>query len=695
MYKSAKTALCCFCREESRVLNKVKNFFTGNLFLSAILLIGVGLVLSLIGGFRFSYGTNDDYTLSLLMNNGEERLFFISYYVGFFFSHLQKLLPAVNCYAVSQIVLGVLSLLAINFVFFSRLGKPIGAFVSLIADVIIYSVSIMVVQFTQTTTLVAAAGAMLLVFARFSEQRKRYRVMQYIFAVLLIIISSTYRFMSFRVVAVLSFILLFCILISELFRGKEPRTFGSRIIEVLKKQWKFLICFVLIFAVCFGANTLSNILKNADPAYVQYSEAENGRSLVTDYTMANYYENVDFYRENNVYSGADVVMINRGHIDPDVMDTESMTNIGEFSVNYYQKGKSNVSYAVSVTIKQFKDAVKKLYKNIVSLKRFLPFDMSSRVFAVCFAATMLIIAAMLVIIWQLLRRMIGFAPLIYGSIPLIIVKLILAFVWLAFFIVYEYTFTSCLMLLVCGAVLLTLRNSNWVHTVNCWLFTAAVMALYGYQVCFRLNFRSTFIFTIPAFLFVCYILDMKNMKGLKNSTVFVRCISAGIPMIIALVIAFNVQSTTWQNNFKVRSGVYQSTIYDYIAENPDTTYAMIVPCALSVDPNYNNVLLSPDVPENVIFYGSWNIYSNYNENKMKERGIDKLFKDMINNDKLRLVTKNRDDYSRIIGTFYNNHYAQDGKKIRLEKEQKIDSIGTYWGGVKQNDPLFFFKVVEE
>lgn len=676
-------------------MDKVKKIFSSNFFLSAVLVLAVGLTLSIFGGFCFTYGTNDDYALSLLMNGGEERLFFISYYVGFFFSHLQQLFPAVNCYAISQIALGVASLLAINYVFFCKLGKPLGAFISLIADVILFSVSIMVVQFTQTTTLVASAGTMLLIFARFFEQRKGFRIMQYIFSTLLVIISSTYRFMSFRVVAVFSFIFLFCILLSEIFRSEEQRTIPSKILGVLKKQWKFLICFVLIFAVCFGGNTLSNILKNADPSYVEYSNAEKGRSLITDYPMANYKANIDFYRENNVYSSEDVVLINRGHIDPDVNDTESMTNIGEFSVKYNQNGKSSISYAVNVTLKQLKATVKEVYGSVTSLKRFLPFNMSSRVFALCFAAFVLLAAAIIIIVWQLLRRKLGFAPLIYGSIPLKIVKILLALTWLAFFIIYKYSFISCLLLLVCGATLLTLRNSNWVHTISCWIFTAATMALYGYQVCFRLNFRSTFIFAIPAFLFMCCVFDIKNMKGIKDSTVFVRCLSAGIPVIIALVIAFNVQCITWQNNFCVNSGVYDTNVYDYISEHPDTTYAMIVPCALSVDPNYNNALLSPDMPENSIFYGSWNIYTDYNVNKMKELGIDKLFRDMINNDKLRLVTKNRDDYTRYFGKFFNNHYAQDGKKIRLEKEKTVKSTGTYWGGVKQNDPLFIYKVIEE
>lgn len=681
--------------KERRVLSKVKKVFSSNIVLAALIVIGVGLVLSIIGGFRYAYGTNDDYALSLLMNGGEERLFFISYYAGFFFSHLQQLFPAVNCYGISQVVLGAAALLAINYVFFSRLGKPLGAFISLVTDVLLYSISVMIVQFTQTTTLICAGGTLLLIHAHFTEQRKKPKIVQYIFAAFLIIVSSFYRFMSFRVVAVFSFILLFCMLIIELSRENKALGFFSRILEVLKRNWRFLVCFVLIFAVCFAGNFLSNTIKNSDPSYVAYSEGEKGRSLLTDYPLANYKENVDFYRENNVYSSQDIQMINRGQIDPYVMDSESSINIGEYSVKYLQKGKSNLSYAVSETMEKLRAAMWQQYDNIIAFKQYIPIQMSYKAFVIGFVLFWMLIAALLVFLWKLLRRKLGFAPLIYGSVPLVIFKVLLAMLWLAFYIVYPFSLLNCMLLPVCGIILLTIRNSNWVHTISCWIFTLATMALYGYQVCFRLNFRSTYIFAVPAFLFLCFLFEFKNMEGLKNSKPVVRGISAGIPVVLALVIAFNIMPMTWRSNFVSKTGVYQTTIYDYITDHPDTTYAMVVPCAISVDPNYNNALLSSDMPENTIFYGSWNIYSNYNDKLLEEKGIENLFRDMINNDKICLVTKNKNDFPKIIGTFLTNHYAQEGKKIKLEQITKINSVGNYWGGIKQNDPLVFYKVIEE
>ncbi len=676
-------------------MEKIKKIFTSNICLSALLLIGVGLVLSIIGGFQYTFGTNDDYAISLLLSGGEERNFFISFFASFFFAHIQQLFPAINCYGISQVVLGIVSLFVVNYVFFGKLGKPLGAFVSLITDVILYSNAVLMVQFTQTTTLIAAAGILLFVYSNFEETRKGYRRLQFIGGALLILIASFYRFMSFKVVAAFAFILLFCVLLREIVAEKDADKWYKKIFFVLKKRIRFLICFVLMFALCFGANTVSGMLKNADPSYVAHYEAESGRSMVTDYPMATYKKNVEFYRENNVFSVEDISMINRGQIDPNVLDTQSMQNIGKFSVEYLQKGKSNIAYAISVTMEHLRKAMWREYDKIIALKPLCPIPMSYRTFVLCFGAAVLLMIALLVVIWELLRHKFGWPPLIYGSVPLIIVKILLALSWWAFFIVYPYGMLSCFMLLVCGAALLALRNANWLHTIFCWIFSLACAALYGYQVCFRLNFRSTFIFTVSAFLFLCYLIDLKHMDGIKNAKLWVRCISAGVAVAVAVVIAFNVQTLTWRNNYVAKTGVYQTTVYDYITDHPDNIYAMVVPCARSVDPNYTNSLLPADMPKNTLFYGSWNIYSDYSEKQMADFGITNLFQDVIDRDDLFLVTRTNGDYAKIIGKYLNNHYAKDGKTIRLEKVEKINCMGTYWSNIKQNDPLIIFKVIEE
>ena len=95
-------------------MEKIKKIFTSNICLSALLLIGVGLVLSIIGGFLYTFGTNDDYAISLLLSGGEERNFFISFFASFFFAHIQQLFPAINCYGISQVVLGIVSLFVLG-----------------------------------------------------------------------------------------------------------------------------------------------------------------------------------------------------------------------------------------------------------------------------------------------------------------------------------------------------------------------------------------------------------------------------------------------------------------------------------------------------------------------------------------------------------------------------------------------------
>ena len=680
-------------------MSKVKKILTGNFLYALLIFLAVGLTVSAIGGFRFTYGTNDDYTISTLLSSGDDRVLFISYYIGFIMSRLQQVFAPVNVYAVFQIVLCSLSVLTLNYVMLGRLKKPIGAFLSVLVDIVLVTTGVMVVQFTQTTTLACTAGALLFIYASYHPLGRGVTLFQKIAACLLVLFGSFFRVDSFEVVAIFAFVLLACLIISEASEDKSREKRYKKAAAVIKKRLVFVVSFILIFAICFGLSLLSDVIKRADDNYRAHEEAAHGRALITDYPLANYSKNTEFYNEHGVLATNEVSLINRGHIDKNVLTTDRMTAIGEFSAEKTHNGKSNVVYAIDKTLETVKakaiQTMWSVYDAVLPFKSILPFDVPNKVYLAGVGLLGAALLAGLIVLYKLLKKRFGFAPLIYGNGGLITLKLLLAAMWAAYFIVYGVTFVNCMMLACCAAALLTIRNANLKHTLFSWVFSFLTVGLYAYQICFRLNFRSVFSFAAPMLFFLLYLFDWENMDGWKRAETPAQLVSTAVAAVLAVVFAVNIQTLAWRFVYVSQTGQYQSTVYDYITAHPDVTYAMIVPCCMSVDPNYNNALLQPDMPENTLLYGSWNMYSDSNEKELEERGIENLFRDMIGNDKLQLMTKTHANFPKYYGVFLNNHYGRDGKAIALEQVDRIDNVGTYWSGIRQGDPLNVYKIVEK
>ena len=107
-----------------------------------------------------------------------------------------------------------------------------------------------------------------------------------------------------------------------------------------------------------------------------------------------------------------------------------------------------------------------------------------------------------------------------------------------------------------------------------------------------------------------------------------------------------------------------------------------------------NALLQPDMPDNTITYACWNMYSESNERILREKGIENVFRDSIDNDNLYLVAKPNANYPKLYGIYLSNHYAEKGKLVRLEQVDRIIIVGEYLGGIKQGDSLAVYKVTQ-
>ena len=676
-------------------MEKLKKIVKSDFALAGFILFATALTLSIMGGFCYAYGTNDDYTISVLLSSGDDRVLFISYYLSFIMSKLHKICNGINIYGISQIVLCAASLLAINYVLVRRMKKPLGALVSAFVDVFFYSTSVLVVQFTQTTALACTAGVLLFVYASFYPQGRKLTLFWKISAWVLVIFGSFYRIDSFMIVALFSFFLLFCLVFGEAARDGSNEKWYKKAAAVLKARLRFIISLALIFAVGFGLNFISDAIKRADENYRAYEEEARGRSLVTDYPLASYSENVGYYADHGVLSVTELYMINHGHVDREVLNAKTMNEIGEYSQDWLYKGDSKPVYAIKKNIEtakpRFECFIRHAYGKVISYNYI---GINNKVFALIAALLGAAAVTAAIVLYRKARKERGISQLIYGSVPLIIMKLLLVAAWWAYFIVYWLRLTNSPMLICCAAALLTLRSANFRHTLYCWIFSFFTIALYCYQVWFRLNFRSTLSFVVPAFFFLLYLFEWENMEGHKGAKLTTNGFFTVAALALTIPFITNLIPLTWKEVYVVKTGRYPKTAYDYFEAHHDKTYATMIPYCLSIDPNYNNSLLQPDMPDNTITYACWNMYSESNERILREKGIENVFRDSIDNDNLYLVAKPNANYPKLYGIYLSNHYAEKGKLVRLEQVDRIIIVGEYLGGIKQGDSLAVYKVTQ-
>lgn len=659
-------------------MKQLKKILTGNLGVSALLLAAVGLLLSYIAGWCVSYGANIDYILSSLLRSGETRLPYLSFFLSAPLAGVQRLFGTFNVFAASQLVGCLAALLTLNYVLIAKLGKRAGVVIACLSDVLLYSACVLTLQFHHTAALLGAAGALLFIYAHFSARHGKTAWLQRILGGVMLLFGSLYSGSAFLCVAVFGTLTVLCLLAGEVMRN-------GKFSAALKRHVRFLVSFVLVFALCFGAGAVSEAVKTSDASYTAASRVMEGKKLLTQGTPVPFEEDADFYRAHHIFSQEELSLLDSGVMDAAVLSGGDVKAIGKAALYHRTGGSPKPVFAVKSvfrrTIRQLKNTVKRVY---LALKGFT----GSKALAFTVAAFGAAVLVALFVLWLRLRKKYGLAPLLYGGVPLKTAKLALAALWVLFFVVYPFNFTVS-MLAPCAVLsVLTLRSANARHTAVCWLFSLPVMALYAYQSCFSVTFRTVFSFAVPAFLCLAYLYDFNNMENLLNAKPSVKSVAVTLALILAITMTANLELTVWKKGFGVKVGKYPQTAASYMKKHPDETFALTTSACLSVDPNYSNALWLSALPVNTVVYGSWaDCYAEDNS---------EVFSSLAQSGNWRLAIKReKQDVIPCFEVLLNNHYAREGEVLHLEPEQSLTATGKYWGGVKQKTTVDIYRVTQE
>ena len=168
-------------------------------------------------------------------------------------------------------------------------------------------------------------------------------------------------------------------------------------------------------------------------------------------------------------------------------------------------------------------------------------------------------------------------------------------------------------------------------------------------------------------------------------------------LLLALIVGTSVytEAMIWKELYIPQTVTYDNTASDYMSSHSNKEYAHVVSVNTVIDEGYSDIFKVPKMSENTVLYGSWCISSDFYESLLDRKRIDRLFSDIIDNDKysLLLMQDKGIEISRCYEEYFNNHYSEDGAPIRLEKEAEIDCSGKGWGNNAESKTIEIYQVI--
>jgi hypothetical protein len=607
--------------------------------------------------FDMYYATGDDYIMSVLISSGDAHSIFMNYFLMTINVLFQRICPFVNVFVLLQIFNNLLSIIIIDYILLKKFEGKVGAFIALAFDLIFLFVGVIMIQWTHTTAFMCTSGFALLYLIFFDKNWQAKRI-QFFVAFFMILIGSFYRFIVFEVSAFFFLLLCICSIIESvaLNTSKGDNIF-RRFVLIIRKHNKAILCIVLLFTTVFGMDCLSTVI-NTSKRYDEFSEYNQARAGVNDYSVAPYEGNESFYSQIGVLSQEDIDTVKQYIYDADFFTKERLESIVDYS-NSIGYGKQSIT-----------DLYNRIEEKIIGL--FLPSKIKIRVFALIFALVFLVV----IIVLFAFRNKIK-----------LIFPIILTALWCVFFCVFSVTIENYLGLIFAATVVVTSCFFNRFHYLISISFSVAVIGLFTYQYYSRISFRVSLSFYLPALVLFLVSISKNRLRvnlflSLKNNMLILRSFVAVVIILGIMVSSYCIaihNIINEGNSKRIPSHrSFNDIVQSYVKEHDDQLFVYNTQAYHILDKNRVFPMSPVDCPDNTVIIGDWQIASSYYDDLLSEKGIHSLFAKMINSDNRRFLISNEN--SELLETYYNNHYAHDNKRIYFKKEtgeELSSSFGVY------------------
>ena len=304
---------------ENRVYQAVRRTFS-NHWVKALALNLLFLAISLLV-FGSMHETNDEFTIAAIASGayGESSpyLVFSNIIYGYFVTFLQSLVPAVNWYMVTQLVFCFVCAVILCYIFYEKYGGYVGTLVCVSLLFILSLNHYVLLQFSKNSAFISLVGFLMVLYALQKGRNNGWIAWGIFFAC----VGFMIRYNSFFVVACfLFFLCLIDLLVKQRFSFRR---------EYLKKNLRYIVSFVILFACAAALFFVNSTAYNRDPEWKYFMEYSETRSDLLDYGLPKYYDHQEELEALGITS-TDLVML-RGWCfnDPERFTLETLQELVE------------------------------------------------------------------------------------------------------------------------------------------------------------------------------------------------------------------------------------------------------------------------------------------------------------------------------------------------------------------------------
>ncbi|MDR3305712.1 MAG: glycosyltransferase [Clostridiales Family XIII bacterium] len=255
----------------------------------ALLIAGVlnaAILMIVLMMSRMIFDTNDDMAIGVFVAKfGYFNIGFSNYYLNAFVYGLQQILPMVNAWTFLQVALSFIAFTSISFVFLAREISRLNFFMAALIPAIFCFDHYLAIQFTKTSGLLAAAGAVICLSAVLRNKQKPLLIL----GGALLFFGAGYRFDNYYFIIGLS-------AVSLVFYAAAHTGFSPKRALLWLGERKFALgAFVLIILGVFAAQWASDAQNSSTQELRDYFEYNAARAGYTDYDKPLYAEAEGFY----------------------------------------------------------------------------------------------------------------------------------------------------------------------------------------------------------------------------------------------------------------------------------------------------------------------------------------------------------------------------------------------------------------
>lgn len=218
-----------------------------------------------------------------------------------------------------------------------------------------------------------------------------------------------------------------------------------------------------------------------------------------------------------------------------------------------------------------------------------------------------------------------------------------------------------------------LRPGYWFYVIA---LGAAAVCLYLFLYYLgRPAYRTSYIIDLAATFWLLYYIDPERYRKGKSGAEQAGFVTRAAAVLVSLVVMLAAAAGCWtgyergiSKHDSIASQIRPAELTKQIAADPDHTYVFSTRQKKNLS-SYAHPLKAPEADANVLTFGSWGTKSPYILNKMKARGLNNVFGDIIDNDSVYVIDgKNREKMEEYLTRWYGDEQTQ----ICYEEAGEID-----------------------